>query len=288
MLGSAIAPYFELQGHHVTKTDIRLLGPDVRQLDVRDRKALREFVSENKPDAIFHLAAETDVDLCEKEVTHAYETNAVATEYVVEVAREFGLLLVYISTAGVFDGRKESPYDEDDIPNPIMVYGRSKLAGEYAVRNQIQRHFVVRAGWMVGGAQRDKKFVMKIIKQLRAGAKEIRAVNDKYGTPTYTEDFAKTLDALIKTDKYGLYHMACGGSGTRYDVAAHIIPALGYSGVQIIPVGSDYFRESYPAPRPRSEMMVNRNLKRAGLDLMRDWKTALSEYIKQSHSNIGV
>lgn len=133
---------------------------------------------------------------------------------------------------------------------------------------------------MIGGGEKDKKFVAKIIRQIEEGAKELHVVTDKWGTPTYAPDFSKVIAKIIKTNRYGLYHLACKGSGTRYDVGRKIVEFLGRTDIGITPVNSDFFSETYPAPRPRSEMMRNFMLDLRGMNTMRTWDEALKEYIE--------
>jgi dTDP-4-dehydrorhamnose reductase len=239
-----------------------------------------------RPDAVFHLAAITDLEWSELNPDATVETNTYATASIARLCHARDLPLVYISTAGIFDGEKPEPYDETDEPDPLMVYGQTKLDGEHAVRAEAGRHFIVRAGWMFGGDHKDHKFVSKIAAQLRAGATEIHAVDDKWGTVTYTQDFAANLNALIASERHGTYHMVCEGGCTRYDVACEIVAVLGKPGVSVQRVSSDHFETEYFAPRPRSEMMVNRALKEAGLNRMRPWKEALSDYLT-STENVG-
>ena len=132
---------------------------------------------------------------------------------------------------------------------------------------------------MVGGADRDHKFVAKVVDQLRDGARSIRAVTDKLGTPTYTQDFAQNLLELVGTRFYGRYHMACLGEGSRLDVAREIIAFFGRLDVEVVPVTSEAFAAEYPAPRPRSEMMRNYMLDLRGMNRMRPWQIALREYL---------
>jgi dTDP-4-dehydrorhamnose reductase len=225
-----------------------------------------------------HLAAETDVDLCEAQPDHAYATNALGVKHIALACQATDTRLVYISTVGVFDGEKPDPYIEVDEPHPLNHYGRSKLAGEYYVQWFLHRFYIVRAGWMVGGGAKDHKFVGKIIQQLNDGASTLYAVDDK-GTPTYAPDFARCLIQLIESASYGLYHMACQGLGSRFDVARKILDVLGRTDVELIKVGRDYFRSTYPAPRPRSEMMRNLMLDLQGLNTMRPWQDAIEEYL---------
>ncbi len=283
MLGSAVFPAFADAGHHVIATDLEpreVRGLPMGRLDVRDAAAVQESVKEVRPDLVLHLAAETDLETCEADPDHAYLTNTIGTHNVALACRERGATVVYISTAGVFDGEKTGgPYTEFDEPRPINVYGRTKFAGEIIVQRFVPGGFVVRAGWMVGGADRDHKFVAKVIDQLRDGARTIRAVTDKLGTPTYTHDFAQNLLELVGTPFHGLYHMACLGEGSRFDVAREIVAFYDRGDVEVIPVTSDAFAVEYPAPRPRSEMMRNYMLDLRGMNRMRPWQVALREYL---------
>jgi dTDP-4-dehydrorhamnose reductase len=290
MLGSALIPALIRAGHDPWPTDLRGLAagqwtlPErdltMGQLDVRQPDEIARWVDRVEPDLVMHLAAETDVDLCEVQPDYARDTNALGTRHVARACVTAALPLVYISTAGVFDGQKEEPYNELDPAYPINIYGRSKLDGEEIVQTLLERFFIVRAGWMVGGGAKDHKFVAKIVEQVQAGATTVYAVDDKFGTPTYAPDFAGCLTHLMETDHYGLYHLACLGRGTRYSVAQVILEALGRTeSVELVPVGSDFFQETYPAPRPRSEMMHNLMLERLGWNTMRPWEAAVKEYL---------
>jgi dTDP-4-dehydrorhamnose reductase len=211
MLASAIIPEIERSGHkvfgsliEVVKSDIHLRLPDIQKVDICIFRDVYDWTTSEKPDFIFHFAAETDVDLCEKTPEHAYRTNYIGTENVALVCQKYEIPLLYISTGAVFNGTNCEPYLEFDITEPTNVYGRSKLAGEITVQRLLKKYFIIRAGWMIGGWEIDKKFVYKIVKQLLEGKKEVFAVNDKFGSPTFTMDFAKNLLPLIKSERYGL------------------------------------------------------------------------------------
>jgi dTDP-4-dehydrorhamnose reductase len=285
MLGSAVCPTLENLGHQVMATDIRLLTPDIRKLDVRDLGSVREFCARERPDAVMHLAAETDLEICEGDVPHAYATNTVGTRNVAWVSRDLSVPLVYVSTIGVFDGTKDSPYDENDVANPINVYGRTKWAGEVLIEAALQRYFIVRAGWMIGGGEREKKFVALIIQQVRNGARRLQVVTDKLGTPTYNVDFAKGLAWLMASEHYGIYNLSSGAIVSRYDVARHILHVLGRTDVELVPIdsGARYIQENFPTPRPRSEAMRSVKTGSLGLDCMRAWDVALEEYLHTSY-----
>lgn len=287
MLGSSVYPVFADAGHSMVATDRepRVVRRDLPMavLDVRDAAQVEAITRSVRPDLILHLAAETDLEICETSPDHAYETNTLGTQNVALAARDIGSVLVYISTAGVFDGEKlDGPYTEFDEPRPINIYGRSKLEGEFVVQRLVPQSFIVRAGWMVGGVDRDHKFVAKVIEQLRSGATIIRAVTDRLGTPTYTMDFAQNLLELVGTRFYGRYHMACLGEGSRFDVAREIVAYYSRDDVEVLPVTSDVFAAEYPAPRPRSEIMRNYMLDLRQLNRMRPWQTALREYLAAS------
>lgn len=286
MLGEAVYPYFVQRFENVLATDKASAGPWCEILDVRDASAVKKVVQEFQPDLILHLAAETDLEFCETNAQTAEEVNATATRAIAELAQATGATLVYISTAGVFDGVKEGFYTEADQPRPIMVYGLTKFQGEEHVRSACRKHFVVRAGWMVGGGPlKDHKFVSKILDQIFEGRKTLHVVDDRFGTPTYTYDFAMNLFQLLETEAYGTYHMVCEGAGSRHDVAVELVKICGRPEITVEPVDSDYFKETYFAPRPRSEMMKNANLEKLGINRMRPWQEALAEYVTAQYAD---
>ena len=284
MLGTSLIPVLRKKGHTLLATDIRFTGKDMKPLDVRDYGAMLEVARRFKPSMLMHLAAETDLEICERKVDYAYQTNFAGTQNACAVARELGTPLTYISTAGVFDGKKDGPYIEFDQPNPLNVYGASKYQGERIVRQTMPNHFIVRAGWMIGGGERDKKFVSKIIGQLEDGSKKIYAVNDKKGTPTYAPAFSEILEKIVRTNYYGTYHLACKGQATRFDVAEHILKVLARKDVTLKAVSSDFFKKDFFAPRPPSEEMRNYVLDLRSMNDMPHWKDALETYLRTSFS----
>lgn len=297
MLGSSLVPALVGAGHEVTVTDINLSnptpwgpsGPTIGDLDVRERDEVAAAVKTVDPQLIVHLAAETSLEYSDANVDATYLTNTIATKYVALQAQKQGAAMVYISTAGVFDGTKDSEvYDEYDQPNPLNVYGATKYYGELVVKQFVERHYVIRAGWMVGGGRsKDHKFVSRILQQIRDGKTTLHAVGDKLGTPTYTPDFARTFLGLIDSELYGLYHMACEGRGSRYDVAARILEILGLTDrIELVEVTSDFFAEEFYSTRPYSEIMRNMNLDLQGMNLMRPWQVALEEYINNEFADL--
>jgi dTDP-4-dehydrorhamnose reductase len=277
MLGSALCPTLAKRGYTVIATDLLPSNEESKHLDVRNFDHVKEMVEKVKPNMVMHLAAETDVDKCEVEPDHAFLTNTIGTQNVALVCQKRNIELVYISTLGVFYGDKPEPYTEFDEPNPINVYGRSKLEGEKIVQTLLKKFYTVRAGWMVGGGpKKDKKFVGKIIRQINE-TPTLKAVNDKIGSPTYTYDFSRCLADLIETGFYGLYHCTNKGVGSRFDVAKKIVEFMGRTDVAVEPVSSAYF--PLPAARARSEMSRNYKLELLRIDSTRHWEEALKEYI---------
>lgn len=281
MLGEAFYAQFK-NDYEIRCTDIDMNEDWLSLLDFRDYKAYREDVIAFKPDYLFHLGAFTDLEYCELHVEETYKTNTLSVENACYIANELDIPLLYISTAGIFDGKKEL-YDDWDFPNPLGHYARSKYAGELFVKENVRKHLICRAGWMMGGGpKKDKKFIQKLMKQIKEGKKELFIVDDKDGTPTFTHDFAKNVKALLQNEYWGLYNMVCGGQTSRFEVTEELLKILNlHDKIKLTPVKSDYFKAIYFAERPACERLVNAKLTMRNLNLMRDWKIALKEYISK-------
>lgn len=281
MLGAAVYNVFSGFAS-VLATDIALNETWLSYADVRDYHDINRSIREFAPDVVINLAAITDMEQCERDQGNAWHTNALGAENVALVAGALDVPHVYISTAGIFGGEKEFFHDFD-LPNPLSIYAKSKYAGEMFVKQQLRRHFVVRAGWMMGGGPRkDKKFIAKLYRQIAAGKTELAVVDDKLGTPTYTVDFASGLHSLLLSDLYGTYNQVCSGSCSRFDVAVRFVDLLGLaSSIRVNKVSSDYFKDEYFAVRPASEKLVNMKLEARRLMVMRDWEQCLAEYAQE-------
>lgn len=285
MLGEGF--YTQFKDEYILKcTDIDVNDEWLEYLDFRDLDAYRKDVVEFNPDYLFHLGAFTDLEYCELHPMETYETNTLAVENAVYIANELNIPLLYISTAGIFDGKKDV-YDDWDIPSPLGHYARAKYAGEMFVKENAGKYLICRPGWMMGGGpKKDKKFVQKIIKQIKDGKKELFIVNDKDGTPTYTHDFAKNVKLLLEKEYWGLYNMVCDGQTSRLEVATEMIKILNLQNkVTITEVTSKYFQKEYFAERPPCERLINKKLNIRGLNIMRDWKIALKEYLDLCYQN---
>lgn len=285
MLGEAFYTQFKNE-YELKCTDKDVNDSWLEFLDFRDFDAYKKDVTSFAPDYLFHLGAYTDLEFCEQNADETYNTNTLSVENAVYIANELDIPLLYISTAGIFDGKKEL-YDDWDAPNPLGVYARAKYMGERYVCENARRFLVCRAGWMMGsGPTKDKKFIQKIMKQLKEGKKELFIVNDKDGTPTYTQDFAKNVKHLIQKEYWGLYNMVCGGQTSRLEVTEELLRILKLEDtVNIKVVTSDYFKDVYFAERPPCERLDNRKLNIRNANLMRDWKVALREYIENYYQD---
>jgi dTDP-4-dehydrorhamnose reductase len=285
MLGEAFYRIFK-EDYELKCTDKDVNEKWLSFLDFRDFEKYKSEVEAFNPDYLFHLGAYTDLEYCELNLDDTYLTNTTAVENAVYIANKLDIPLLYISTAGIFDGTKDF-YDDWDEPNPLGHYARSKYMGERYVRENAHRYIICRAGWMMGGGpDKDKKFINKIIKQLASGKRDLHIVNDKDGTPTFTVDFAKNVKLLIEKEYWGLYNLVCNGETSRYEVAEELVKILGLDNeVTFHNVTSSYFKDTYFAPRPSSERLINRKLELRNMNIMRDWKVALKEYVEDYYAD---
>ncbi|HEY2722925.1 MAG TPA: sugar nucleotide-binding protein, partial [Chitinophagaceae bacterium] len=240
MLGEAFYQKFR-DDYELMCTDIDVNEDWLDEMDFRDYDNYRKQVKKFKADFLFHLGAFTDLEFCETHIDETYLTNTLSVENAVYIANELDIPLLYISTAGIFNGKKDV-YDDWDMPDPLGHYARSKYAGELFVTQNCKRYLICRAGWMMGGGpKKDKKFIQKIMSQIKQGKKELFIVDDKLGTPTYTHDFAENVKLLLEKEFWGLYNMVCNGITGRLEVARELINVLGLKDdIRITPVSSDH------------------------------------------------
>lgn len=251
-----------------------------KSCDVSDISAVRRVLSDEKPDLVLLLAAATDVDRCQTDDAYAFRTNSIAPEIVAQQCSSLGISLVYVSTIAVFNGEKDSPYTEYDLPCPLNRYGISKYHGEQAVRTFCPNHWIVRTSWLFGGGMKDMKFVAKILRKA-ATDDRIFAVRDCVGSPTYTVDLACGILKLVKDFQFGTYHLVNGGiPASRYELARETLRTSGYSSERISPCFSSDF--DLPAPRPRMEAAQSIKLTVSGNRLvLPDWQKSLSSYVEK-------
>lgn len=245
------------------------------EMDVTNLQSVMDVCRKFKPRVILHLAADTNVDRCERDPGRSYFINSFGTYNVALAAKEYGAKLIYISTAGVFDGNSDLPYtDKDqDMANPQNHYSRSKYLGEIAIQNTLKDYIILRTGWLFGGGPgKDHKFVGKILEKLRdKDTKKIVAVNDTKGTPTYCYDLIDAVKRLIRDNIHGTYLLGNQGQATRYEIAQFLVSVVNKA-VVVEPADSSMFQ--LDVKRIRSEAM------QVGFKFMRSWQDALGEYVR--------
>jgi len=243
------------------------------ECDIADREKTVTEIASVKPDTVIHSAAYTDVDGCEKNPQEAEKVNVLGTKNVTLACKECNCLLIYISTDFVFDGEKKTPYIEKDIPNPINVYGKSKLDGERYIQDILKDFIIVRSSWLFGRG--GKNFVDTI--KGKSG-KEIRVVNDQFGSPTYTEDLAQALSNLVSQSKNfrGIYHITNSGSCSWYEFAL-AIKEIANLDADILPVSSQEYASV--TKRPKMSILENRHYQECAGEKLRHWQDALKEYL---------
>lgn len=286
MLGLAF--YKEFKKNYVIEcSDIDLNEEWLSELDFRNYDMYLKKVKEFNPNYLFHLGAHTSLEYCEKNPDDAYLSNTESVKHAVKIANELGIALLYVSTAGIFDGKKDI-YDEKDDPNPLGHYGNSKYKGEIHVQENSNDYIICRAGWMMGGGEKkDKKFIQKLISQIKSDKKTLYIVDDKDGTPTYTHDFAKNCKAIIESHNRGLFNMVCGGLTSRLEVAKELLKLLNLKDeIKIEKVSSEYFKDEYFAERPSNERLINKRLNDLGMNKMRNWKEALSDCLEEYYPDL--
>jgi dTDP-4-dehydrorhamnose reductase len=251
-----------------------VIGIDIKDLDITDENAVKDFMNVNKPDVIVHCAAYTAVDNAEDNKQTCYDVNVSGTKHLVECAKEVDAKFVYISTDYVFSGDKDSEYLVEDIPNPKSVYGETKYLGEVETLKH-SKHFIVRISWVFG--KNGNNFI-KTMLRLGKEKNELNIVSDQVGSPTYTHDLAKLIVDMIETDKYGVYQATNEGVCSWYEFAQKIFE---FSNVEISL--NPILTEQYPtkAKRPRNSVMSKKNLADNGFELLPSWQDALKRYLKE-------
>ena len=273
-VGSDIAPAYSgvQDGSAVTEM------PYV-QMDITDAAAVEKTITQVKPDVVVHCAAWTAVDMAEDDalVEKVRAINAGGTQNIADVCKALDCKMVYISTDYVFDGQGETPWEPDCKDyKPLNVYGQTKLEGELAVANTLEKYFIVRIAWVFG--LNGKNFIKTM---LSVGKKfdTLRVVNDQIGTPTYTLDLSRLLVDMVETEKYGYYHATNeGGYISWYDFACEIFKQAGYT-TKVNPVTTEEYGLS-KAARPFNSRLDKSKLVAAGFEPLPDWRDALCRYLK--------
>lgn len=261
------------------KTGDATIGLTHADLDIFSIESAREVLGGIQPSIIVNTAAMHNVETCEKEPCRAYEVNGLGARNLSIAARELNAKLVHISTDYVFDGSKRQPYVEEDAPAPLNVYGNTKLAGEAFVRGLAERYFIVRTSALYGKnpcrAKGGKNFVDLMLK-LAGERDEIRVVDDEIVSPTSTQELAKQVFELSRTDRYGLYHATAEGSCSWHEFAKTIFEFANVK-VNLKVAGAGEFPAK--VPRPKYSVLENCALKKESLNCFQNWREGLWAYL---------
>ena len=259
------------------KRNIECYGATRKDFDLVDFEATEKFITSYMPDAVIHCAAYTAVDKAEDEQGLCYLVNASATENIAQICKKINAKMLYISTDYVFDGTKNGFYEVDDKPNPINIYGKTKLLGEQAVQKILDKYFIVRISWVFG--EYGNNFV-KTMLRLGKERKEINVVADQYGSPTYTADLAPLLVEMIQTDKYGIYHITNEGVCTWAEFAEEIFK-ISKMDIKVNHITT----VEYPtmAKRPLNSRLSKVKLPQRSFKTLEDWQTAIKRYLRKQN-----
>ncbi|MBM0065903.1 dTDP-4-dehydrorhamnose reductase [Alkalicoccobacillus gibsonii] len=267
-LGNDLVKQFAEQGYEV-------FGLNREELDITNQEKVKEVFTEIKPDIVIHSAAYTAVDNAENDQESAFLINAIGSRNIAIEADCCGSKLVYVSTDYVFNGEAREPINEFEAISPLGIYGRSKLAGEQYVKDLSNKFFIVRTSWVFG--LNGNNFVKTMLK-LSEQKDELGVVSDQVGSPTYTVDLAHVINELVKTEKYGTYHVANNGSCSWYEFAKEIFK-LSNKSVKVNPLTSEEFPR--PAKRPAYSVFDQMNLRLNNIKEMPHWKDALKRFLQE-------
>ena len=272
-LGGRLLHVLSERGHAGFGADV--VGEGVLRGDLTEFAATRALVRDSQPDLVLHPAAWTDVDGCARDPHKAIVVNGFGTQHVGLAAAEVGAAVLYVSSNEVFDGLRADPYREYDVPNPGNPYAYSKWVGERALMAINPRHYIVRTAWLF--AHGGKNFIQAVLGAAQAG-KPLRVVTDEVANPTYNEDLAVALAALIETGRYGIYHLTNEGACSRWAFARYFLNRAGYADTPLEPiVVRQYGRPSVP---PRYSSLENMAGALVGIRL-RHWQAAVDDFLQR-------
>lgn len=256
----------------------KLAPTDIHDLNVTLPESISKIAS-LKPNLIIHLASYTDVDGCELYPKKAWRVNSIGTKNIALACQKLGIPMVYISTDYVFDGTQNTPYTEKDLPNPINIYGKTKLEGESWIKKILNKFWIVRTSGLYG--KHGKNFVLTIIKKAKE-KKQLKIVTNHVGSPTYTEDLAQAIATLIETNYFGTYHITNSKWCSWHEFAKTVIEIYKLD-CEILPVNYETLKR--PAKRPANWRLLNFKWEKTFGNTLRPWKEALNEFLENIKNN---
>ncbi len=256
--------------------DREVIGWDIDEIDIREEQETIARIASSRAEIVVNLAAYTDVDGCEQDEEKAFAINAEGMKHVALGALKCGAKVIYLSTDYVFDGKQGKAYLEDDPPNPINVYGRSKLRGEQYARDLVKDALIVRTQWLYGN--HGKNFIASILRLAREKG-SLSIVNDQVGSPTYTVDLSKAIAVLIEHEARGIYHVVNSDFCSWYALGLEVLKLSGMTRVGVTPISTKESGRS--AARPAYSVLNTDKLKRETGGVMRPWFEALEEYLSR-------
>ena len=253
--------------------EYQLLPTDIEEVDITKIDEVTQFVHVNRPDVVINCAGLTDVQECENNVDEAYRVNAIGVRNVALAANEVNAKVIQISTDDVFDKESRVPYNEFDNVHPRTIYGKSKEAGEKILTQLLNRFVIIRSSWIYGIG---RDFVDEVLRNVGQG-KTMEVPNNQYAAPTSAKELAKVIRYFIDNEEYGLYHVVCPGSCSRYEFARTILEYSGKAGeLDLYPVVIE------DSARPTYSVLYNMMLRLTGIEEPKDWKAALKEYLDET------
>ena len=253
--------------------EYQLLPTDIEEVDITKIDEVTQFVHVNRPDVVINCAGMTDVQECENNVDEAYRVNAIGVRNVALAANEVNAKVIEISTDDVFDKESRVPYNEFDNVHPRTIYGKSKEAGEKILTQLLNRFVIIRSSWIYGIG---RDFVDEVLRNVGQG-KTMEVPNNQYAAPTSAKELAKVIRYFIDNEEYGLYHVVCPGSCSRYEFARTILEYSGKAGeLDLYPVVIE------DSARPTYSVLDNMMLRLTGIEEPKDWKAALKEYLDET------
>ena len=253
--------------------EYQLLPTDIKEVDITKIDEVTQFVHVNRPDVVINCAGMTDVQECENNVDEAYRVNAIGVRNVALAANEVNAKVIQISTDDVFDKESRIPYNEFDNVHPRTIYGKSKEAGEKILTQLLNRFVIIRSSWIYGLG---RDFVDEVLRNVGQG-KKMEVPNNQYAAPTSAKELAKVIRYFIDNEEYGLYHVVCPGSCSRYEFARTILEYSGKAGeLDLYPVVIE------DSARPTYSVLDNMMLRLTGIEEPKDWKAALKEYLDET------